>query len=142
VRIDSALFQVTLVEGRVKVEAPDGAHGPRGQIAELTAGSRLVARDDRRWSISEIEVVRATGWLSGRLTYDTEPVSAIVADMNRYSKKRIVIRDASLAATALSGTYRAGDVDGFVRALEAYGIARVQSQGQTAIELVAAKKNQ
>src|SRR5690606_16785350 len=40
----------------------------------------------------------------------------------------------------MSGTYRAGDVDGFVRALEDYGVARVASESSGRIELAAAQQ--
>ena len=57
--------------------------------------------------------------------------------MNRYSEKKIVIRDADVARRALSGTYRAGDIEGFVRAVQDYGLARVAANDDGEVELAA-----
>jgi len=136
VRLDAQQMKVTLVEGRVRVEAPATGNGIRPQMTEMTAGSQLVVSDDRHWTLSVIDGRTATSWLHGVLTFEAQPLSTVVADMNRYSMRHIVIEDPRLAATELSGTYRAGDIEGFVAALEAYGIARVGSSTPARVELV------
>jgi len=48
-----------------------------------------------------------------------------------------VLADAAVADRQLSGTYRAGDVEGFVKAVQDYGLARVASNDEGEVELTA-----
>jgi transmembrane sensor len=134
---DPQHFQVTLLEGRVRVEAPSKILADRPQTAELTPGSQLVASEDKRWSVSEADVKRETSWIDGRLAFDNDPLGQVVEEMNRYSDKKIVIRDASVARAPVLGVFKAGDVDGFVRAVEAYHLATVSRDDDREVELTA-----
>ncbi len=142
VKVAPKQFEVVLVEGVVRVESPVRATPlalPTGrmQATEMQPGSELVAADTRHWTVRETDPAAETAWLRGRLVYKGAPLSQVVADMNRYSEKKIVIRDPEVAGLGLSGTYRAGDIDGFVRAVQDYGLARVASNGEGRIELEA-----
>ena len=125
VRADPDNFEVTLVEGRVRVEDPVRPKtGQPPQVTEMTAGSQLVA-DEKRWVIAPADLPKQTSWLSGRLTFDNEPLSEVVAEMNRYSDKKIVLAGPGIGDAPILGVFKAGDVDAFVRALEEYHLARV-----------------
>lgn len=138
VRADPRHFQVTLLEGRVRVEAP--AKFPvvaSPQTAELTPGSQLVSTQDKRWSVAEADVKRETSWIDGRLAFDNDPLGQVVEEMNRYSDKKIVIRDPAVARAPVLGVFKAGDVEGFVRAVEAYHLAAVARDDDSEVELTA-----
>jgi transmembrane sensor len=140
VRVAPKVFDVVLVEGSVRVESPVratplGLPTGRVQATEMQAGSELAALDNRHWTVREADPAADTAWLSGRLVYKAAPLSEVVADMNRYSEKKIVIADAAIAARQLSGTYRAGDIEGFVKAVQDYGLARVASNDEGEVEL-------
>ncbi len=144
VRADARRFEVTLVEGKVRVEtptppaAPGRPLAPRGvETTEMVAGSQLVATDDRRWSVSHTDVVRATAWIHDQLIFEAEPLSEVVEEMNRYSIRKIVIADPKVAATPVSGNFRPGDVEGFARAVEAYNYAHVARESDGEIDLSA-----
>ncbi len=144
VKVQERAFEVVLVEGQVRVDSPVRATPlalPTGRVqsTQMEAGSELVAVDNRHWSVREVNGAKETAWLHGRLVYESRPLSDVVADMNRYSERKIVLADPALGSKALSGTYRAGDVDGFVRALEDYGVAQVASESPGRIELAAAQ---
>jgi len=134
---DPRHFQVTLLEGRVRVEAPSKILAAKPQTAELTPGSQLVASEDKRWSVSEADVKRETSWIDGRLAFDNDPLGQVVEEMNRYSDKKIVIRDEAVARAPVLGVFKAGDVDGFVRAVEAYHLATVAREDADEVELTA-----
>ena len=85
----------------------------------------------------ETDVARETSWLDGRLAFDNDPLAAVVAEMNRYSDKKIVIRDPAVANTPVLGVFKAGDVDAFVRAVESYRLAKIGTETDTTVELVA-----
>jgi len=154
VRVDPRRFEVTLVEGKVRVEAPappplplkrPGSTkaaavppaAPATQATEIAAGSQLVASDDRGWSVRQADTARETAWLTGRLMFENERLGAVVGEFARYSDRRIVLDDPSLAQLPVSGTFRSGDVDTFVRALQEYRLARVESRSDAEIHLAA-----
>ena len=154
VRIEKGRFEVLLVEGRVKVEAPvaplpqapgagPAASAPTMQASELVAGSQLVAVSDRGWTVDKADdVVNETTWVTGWLKFDREPLGAIVEELSRYSHRRIIVSDPDLALVPVSGRFKPEDIDTFVRALETYRIAHVAVSSATEIRLVpAGEKN-
>lgn len=154
VRVDRGKVTVILVEGKVKVEAPAPriAQARRPGAApslanaepvvlstEMTAGSELVAPDAAAWRLSRADVSRETSWLHGEITFDDEPLGDIVAELNRYSTRKIIIDDEALAGVRLGGIYKPGDIEGFSRALRAYGVAEVREESEGELHVVALK---
>ncbi len=137
VRADAKRFEVTLVEGRVRVEDPPKRTTAKPTAVELTPGARLVAGENRGWAVAETDVARETSWLDGRLAFDNDPLATVVAEMNRYSDKKIVIRDPAVAKTPVLGVFKAGDVEAFVRAVESYHLASVGAETDSTVELKA-----
>jgi len=149
VRIDGGSFQVVLVEGRVKVEAPVAAprtdvgatpETPKVQATELVAGSQLVAVSERDWRVAKADIPEETAWVTGWLKFDGQPLGDVVAELGRYSNQRIVLVDPELAKAPVSGRFRPENMGAFVRALETYGIARVAAESPAEIRLVAPDK--
>lgn len=143
VRLDKKRFQVTLLEGKVRVASPRTATQP-GQWAEMVAGWQLVSRNGTDWSLNPVNSKRQakeTGWTEGQLTFAAEPLGNIAAEMNRYSKKKIVIADAHIAQTPIDGVFRTGDIDGFVKLVTTYNLARVTSDTGSSVVLDAPEKS-
>lgn len=147
VRVEGRKLEVTLVEGKIRVEAPvPPAPAPKGkapaeapapvvQATEMTAGSQLVAADPRGWTVRPADTARETSWLAGRLMFENETLATVADEFSRYSDQRIVFDDPALADERITGTFRSGDVGTFVRALEKYRIARVDSETDDAVRL-------
>jgi transmembrane sensor len=146
VRVDHGRFAVTLVEGKVRVETPSPLPAPAApksatarateapvvaatpvQDVELIAGNQFTALDDSRWSVSRADTAKETTWLTGWLKFQNEPLGQVVEEFNRYSDRHIVIQDPKLADRKITGRFKAGDVDAFVKALAEYDIARLES---------------
>lgn len=71
----------------------------------------------------------ATGageWRTGRLYYADAPLSAIVADAQRYAKVRIEVPSGTVGAMSLTVSYRAGDIEGLQDSIEAALPVRVE----------------
>ncbi|MBY0302688.1 MULTISPECIES: FecR family protein [Sphingomonas] len=119
---------VALTEGRVRVDTPAGSRMMiPGQVLS-TAGGRPTL-DDRG-------AEGAAEWQSGRLTFAATPLRDVVAQLQRYDRRRIVIADPGLAAHLYSGSLKTqGGTDALVAALEAYRIARVTRRDADRIEL-------
>ena len=138
VRLDDDAFKVTLVEGKVRVEASAPAMDPKSvkvQATEMVAGSQLVAPDDEQWRLTRTNVITETSWTRGQLVFEDEPLGDVVEELNRYSARKMVIADASLTAMPISGTFKVGDVERFIHAVEAYGVARHGKSTANTVEL-------
>ena len=133
VRMEPGKLSVTLVEGRVRIAA--GAAGSERRV-EMSAGSRFVAVEAADWAIAPVDTVKESAWLQGRLVFDGEPLSAVVAEMNRFSDRKLSLSDPGLGATPVSGVFRTGQIDAFVAALKSYGLAEVGRTDDRRVELV------
>jgi transmembrane sensor len=102
----------------------------------MRPGSRLVAAQDRDWSLGAVDTGKATSWMEGRLIFEDRPLAEAAAELNRYSAKKIIVRDPAIAGAKVVSVVRAGDVDGFVRVVVAAGFARVASNSDETVELV------
>jgi len=149
VRVDHGELKVVLVEGKVRVQAADPPHPahpgepvsqPRAPMAtDMSAGSQLVAVNDAEWRLTPTNVDRETSWLKGQLIIDDEPLGEVVAEVNRYSTRKIAIADPALADRRVSGNFAPGDVHGFAMILQAAGVATLREQPDGQILIVAAK---
>ena len=140
VRVDQGRIAVTLIEGSVRVEAPingrgDGKFSRYVQTTELTPGSKLEVADGAPWAIHEVDAERETSWMTDKLVFQDEPLSKVVAELNRYSGRRIVIADPALADDPVSGSFRTDDIDEAVRAIVSYGLARVSEEDAETVRL-------
>lgn len=133
VRLEPGKLSVTLVEGRVRI-AGASPQGPRR--VEMNAGSRFVAAGSAAWAIASVDTAKESAWLQGRLVFDGEPLSSVVAEMNRFSDRKLALADPTLAATPVSGVFKTGQIDAFVAALRTYGLAEVGRSDEKQVELV------
>ena len=144
VRVEKEQVEVTLVEGRVRVEeapppvrAPASRAAPPVESTDMNPGSRLVAVEDRHWTMGRVDTSKATSWMEGQLIFEDRPLGQVVAELNRYSDRKIVIADAAVANTPITGAFATGDVEGFVSAVRAYRLASVVSETRREVELAA-----
>lgn len=137
VRVEGDEVSVTLREGRVRIEAP--THGEDAktnvQAAELVPGTRLTASNRNGWHLAKADLGRNLSWLRGQLVFDGEPLGTAVAEMNRYSPTKIVLRDAELARLPISGMFAAGQPDVLADALAAYKLVRIVERNRGSIIL-------
>ena len=136
VRVDPDGVAVTLVEGRVRVEQPPAVGRPR-QRADMAAGSRLIARDTKDWTITRVDLRKEMSWLEGRLTFFHDPLSKAVSEINRYSEKKVVFRDGQIPDANIVGVFRAGDVESFAKAVQMNRMARITASTEDRIEMTA-----
>jgi transmembrane sensor len=103
---------VTVTEGKVDVygdgrrsipgASPGTANLPR-TVIRVTAGHQFKATGDQG-ALSPIDVREALSWREGRLRYVNEPLSVVIADINRYVGRPIVIKDEKLKSLTYTGT--------------------------------------
>ncbi|HET6525679.1 FecR family protein [Sphingopyxis sp.] len=112
---------VTLAEGKVRVEETGSGSGSG---TDMAPGGQLVIGADHNWTLSRVDVAKETSWTEGRLIFMRDPLSEAVAEMNRYSPRKLVFKDGKIPEKQVVGVFQAGDVDAFVKAMELNGIAR------------------
>jgi transmembrane sensor len=132
VRREAQNIAVALTEGRVRL-SQQGA-----QAVEMSAGSVATIANSDAWQVQVMNTQALTSWRDGRLIFEGEPLARVVAELNRYSHTQLSIADAALKTLPISGVFRTGDVTGFARALQAYGVASANTNEAT-IELSAVK---
>lgn len=139
VRYDPRWLAVTMVEGHVLVYPPapagDGGNGGRGEGLALHAGERLVVREGRPASVSDVDPQQATSWTQGKLVFLATSLEDAVAEVNRYSTTKLSLADPRLAGLQISGVFRAGQPGEFGRAVAAIHPVAVRFNADGTISL-------
>ncbi len=118
----SAGTRVTVVEGVVDVTArsPD-----RVAVARLRPNMQIAYSSAGEMSpIMKVDAARMVDWQRGTLRFVAEPLSAVVADLNRFSTRPIIVENSVLAGEEITGTAR---IDGILEWLYALS----ESMGMT-----------
>ncbi len=98
--------QRTTVEPRSINAAASLGELRAGEATRFESGS---GRMEVHW-LGEAELQRRLAWLEGYLIFAGEPLSEVVAQLNRYSAKTLVIGDPELASIAIGGRFRIDDL--------------------------------
>jgi len=141
VRLGSTAVEVLVTEGKVRVDdnarnrsllpVPAKAENhatPAESEPLLTAGHRVIVNlaakvDDATHvqvaAVASYEVDQALAWQTTRLAFNNTPLDEVVAAFNRYNTRKMALGDDSLPARRITGVFRANNLDGFTRLLEA-----------------------
>jgi len=131
VRRAGSAIQVTLVEGRVQVRLDD-----KPATATLKPNQSLTVTADGISAPRTTNAAEAVGWTTGRLTFRGVPLQAAIDEVNRYSRRKIVLTDdGDLAKEPVSGIFEPGDTASFVAAVDAVFGLRVVSETPGEIRL-------
>ncbi len=144
VRFAGDAVAVVLVEGVVDVVPGEpiatslSGPAPEPRPVRLRAGQRLVTTavaGPQTPVVETADVAMATMWRRGQVFFDDVPLSAAVAEMNRYSTTTIVVADAALDRHRVNGMFRTGHQASFVEALAAYFPLTVEREADGRIAL-------
>lgn len=140
VRAAAADTAVTVLEGRVEVVSHSQVSGTNELqdsspvASDKPRRSRLLAAS-RQLGAGERAAVTATGmilpgvgppvdsalaWSDQRLVFREQSLADVVAEFNRYQKRKVRIADPALAALAISGTFTTNDAESLLQYLERY----------------------
>lgn len=116
VRLKDGRAQVTLVEGAVEVIHDRQGDGAPAQAWRLAPGQALTTGATVAQPV-RVDVSAATSWTSGQLVFHATPLADAVAEVNRYSRTKVVLDAPALAASQVNGKFDAGDTPAFVAAV-------------------------
>jgi len=110
--------RVTLTQGSVEVVDRDA----RSKTWRLKPGQALAlkAAAPTAATPTPVDVETATSWTTGTVTFQDIPLAEAVAELNRYSRDKIVLGDGVPRTRRISGVFSTGDNDDFIAALSAY----------------------
>lgn len=132
VRLDGEKVRVALLQGRVRVEPIAARRGTATgkRVAVLAPGEQLVA-SATGMVVNRADVEELVSWKSGRVRFDNMRLADAVAEMNRYSRTRILIDDPAAADIRITGAFRAGQSYTFAETIgEAFPV-EVEHSGDT-----------
>jgi transmembrane sensor len=112
---------VTVTEGRVRLSpangVPKGADIPSGRL-DLVAGQRAEYDPaSGALSVSAVAPAHAATWRHHRLEFVNEPLSTVLANVNRYSRQPVQLADPRLGELMFTGTVNTTNIDSWVGAL-------------------------
>lgn len=131
---------VTVLEGKVVVSpaaAKSSAIADAGVIP-LSAGQQTVIDSGPARSVAQataVDATRATAWRHDRLIFDNQPLSAVVAEFNRYNRQQLLIEDPELAAEQISGVFDPDKPQGLVLFLKEKGGVRASEVSDSTLLL-------
>jgi transmembrane sensor len=113
--------RVTLTQGSVEIVDSDAKAKTwrlrPGQALALKAATTATATP------TSVDVQTATSWTSGALTFQDLPLDEAVAELNRYSREKVVLGDGAPRSRRISGVFSTGDNDDFIAAVSSlYGL--------------------
>jgi transmembrane sensor len=119
---------VTLIEGIVAVARQKQlitiSHSPdeHEDIAQqLVYSKKGISKADI------VDIPEVTAWQRGRLVFDNNSLPEVVAELNRYSDRKIIIADRSLRPIRVTGVFDAGDNHSAIEALKTYFSMRLET---------------
>jgi transmembrane sensor len=83
-----------------------------GSVAHAGSSGVLVQKE------TESTTQEQLSWRSGTLMFRDQTLGEAAAEFNRYNERQIVIRDPAIENLKIEGSFRATNVDAFVRLLE------------------------
>jgi transmembrane sensor len=110
----------------------------------LTAGQRVVVNfaavvDEssqcRVTAVAPGEVDQYLAWQSTQLMFSDTPLDEVVTAFNRYNRRQLVIGDEGLGRRRITGVFRADNLDGFTRLLQAGVDVQPEAKGDREIVL-------
>ena len=125
-------IEVLVTEGRVRIEpARTPADSPSAEYRHIHPGERAMLAEPLKSvpptatervplvveTLAPERIREALAWQGPRLVFLATPLAEVVAEFNRYNALKLSIADPSLASIPVGGSFRAENVDAFVRLL-------------------------
>ena len=135
VRQAADAVEVLVTEGKVQVERPVAPVAASTLVVApvptaLVAGERAIvdttapAAQPVVATVTPTEIARALSWQGVRLEFAELPLAEVVTEFNLRNRQQLVVGDVPTGRLRVGGSFRADNVDAFVRLLEAsFGVS-------------------
>lgn len=130
VKLRGGELDVIVSEGRVRIDGPATAgekarpaFASAGQTATVAGGTSVVR------PLEAAAIDQALSWRDGLLIFEDRPLGEVAAEFNRYNRVQLAV-DPSATGVIVDGSFRASNVQGFIRLLEQGFGVRSERDGQ------------
>ncbi len=125
---------IAVSEGRVRIASSEGLANGRSSAAEAleAVAGQQISFDPHAsgLTVGAISPGRSVSWREHRLEFVNEPLDSVVANINRYSTRPLVLADAKLGALVFTGTVDTSALDSWLEALPRILPLRVDADGE------------
>nr|WP_315383465.1 FecR domain-containing protein [uncultured Sphingomonas sp.] len=136
IRVSADETRIMLVRGSIAVtEGSDPFRVDETGAQRLAAGDQLVVRKGMPDVKSRFVADARLQWRHGFLQFDNERLGAAVIELNRYSPRKIVLRDPRVANLRISGAFPTGNRQAFLTTATALYPLRVIPLPDGSVEL-------
>lgn len=111
-REEDQLSVVTIEGVATLADASENAAAVR-----IAVGERVRVDANRHVEHDRPDLNDMLAWQSGHAAFRGEPLTRVVAEMNRYSERELMLMDERASELRISGVYRVGDNSAFARSL-------------------------
>jgi transmembrane sensor len=115
VRRDADKLEVSLLEGRARLEAAGDGDGAKS--IELEPGDIAIAKANQTtlWKKPVAALADTLAWRKGLLVFDDTPLAEVASEFNRYNRKKLVVVGDAARKLAIGGHFQADNVETFAR---------------------------
>ena len=131
VQRDDSAVAVAVMQGLVAVDRVDDNHGSSATRDPITkqpvqaavllrpgSGATFSINSNEMMPLSARAIERSQDWRKGVAIFDNEPLSEVIAELNRYNVRKIIIDDVTIADIPVSGVFRLGDIERLLQGIE------------------------
>lgn len=133
IRAVGTAFNIRRAEDRVVITVAEGTVDvyERGEAAlRVSAGNQLRwGAHQRNPVVASVNPASALSWREGRLEYMNEPLSGVIADLNRYSRRKVSIHGDAIGSLRFSGTLLIDSTEEWLHALPGVFPVEVRERG-------------
>ena len=153
VRVEEESLSVIVTDGRVDLAAPSEvgvvssvSQGVVGEafpvlerVVSLREGEGILfnsaSNPKVHMVLAEREMARQLSWREGYLVFEGEPLTVVVAELNRYLPVQVEIADDSLNDIPIGGRFKVGELEALFEVLETSFSVRVSRSDDRHIQL-------
>jgi len=105
------------VKALASIDEPD--HQNNGQVL-LKAGKTAAfpTRDLDIAAVVESDLEEFQDWRQGQVRFDSESLITVIAELNRYSNRKVLIEDPTIVELEVSGVFQLGQFDQFLQGID------------------------
>jgi transmembrane sensor len=144
VRVTGTVFNVRQDPGRIRVTVVSGSVDVSHTDGDMTAHVALGANDvvavtdtGGLGPVEKTDPAPALAWRGGRVVFFDTPLSAAVAEINRYTREPIRLDDAAVKRMRIAGVFNIDNPASFLKLLPEIAPVAVKSHPDGGVQIVA-----
>jgi transmembrane sensor len=106
---------VTVLEGLVEITSGSAKERLQEDEVATVRRGRVAFQVE---SVEPREIRRQLSWEVGALSFEGQTLAQVIAEVNRYNERQLVIEDPTVASLRLGGTFQAVDLNAFLATLD------------------------